>query len=249
MPAMIKKLYLRILELIYPRRCPICDRILPVLAKETATKVCPECVRELSYVKEPFCMKCGKPLIRESAEYCEDCRRKHRSVKAGRAVFLYRKRMKDAMYRFKYSGRREYAEFFAEEAERRWGHWIKRVRPDLILPVPMYPAKKRKRGYNQAEDFADALGKRFSIPVSAKLIRRAKKTAPMKGLSESERRSNLAGAFEADTAQLQTLNLTRILLVDDIYTTGATIEATSKALLQAGEVEIFFLCICIGQGG
>lgn len=237
----------KILDLLFPRRCPICDRVLPVIPVSQKQRICPECLSALSYLREPFCLKCGKPIAREASEYCEDCTRKKHFFLAGRSVFVYRGRMKDAMYRFKYSGRREYAEFFAEEAVRCRKKWLSRVEPEVIVPVPMYAAKKRRRGYNQAEDFARALGKRIGTPVRTDLITRVRNTAPMKGLSEKERRQNMKHAFSVDGAKLRSTGAKRILLVDDIYTTGSTIDAMARALLQEQEVEIYFLSICIGR--
>lgn len=247
MPVTIIELFDFLADLLFPRRCAVCDSVLPVLVPGQDIRVCPDCIRELRYIREPYCMKCGKPLARDTAEYCNDCRTKVRSFSAGRAVFLYRGRMKDSMYRFKYAGRREYASFFAEEACRLQGEWIRRIRPELIIPVPMHPAKKRKRGYNQAEDFAVALGKKLRIPVRTDLVRRVRNTVPMKGLSERERRQNMVRAFAAAETRLDEIAATRILVVDDIYTTGSTIQAVTRILTDGRHIKVWFLCICIGQ--
>ena len=177
-------------ELLFPRRCPVCDEVLPLIQAELPQKVCPKCRKKLFYIGEPICKKCGKPLESERLEYCNDCIGKRHEFQEGRALLLYKGSIKETMYRFKYSGRREYAEFFGEEACRRYGGWIRRVGIELIVPVPMYKRKQRKRGYNQAEDFARELGEKLGILVDTKLVYRKKDTIPQKGLDEKERREN-----------------------------------------------------------
>lgn len=245
---MLKQFISFLLDQIYPRRCPLCDRVLPILPEKQRQRVCPDCLPKLSYVRQPYCMRCGKPLRQETAEYCGDCAVKRQPFHSGRSVFLYRGAMKEAMYRFKYSGRREYARFFAEEALFLRRKWILSAGFRCIVPIPLYAGKKRKRGYNQAEDFAAALGKASGIPVRTDLIRRTRNTVPMKGLSGAERQANIRGAFSRGPGVLEgSPEGIRILLVDDIYTTGSTIRAAARLLQQEFHAEVRFLAICIGK--
>ncbi len=237
----------RLLDLFFPRHCVLCDRILPMMPQRNRKAVCPECLDALPFVREPFCMKCGKPLLLEQREYCADCRTRAHSYIAGRAVFTYRGSMKESMYRFKYSGRREYASFFAAEALRLRGKWLQSIRPDCIVPVPLYRQKQLKRGYNQAEDFAAALGQLSRARVETGMIRRVRNTAPMKGLSAADRKKNVKDAFAVDEKRLLRQDYKRILIVDDIYTTGSTMDAIAKALARYPGREVYFLCICTGQ--
>ena len=238
----------RLLDLFFPRRCVLCDRILPMMPAGVVQPVCPECKKGLSYVREPFCMKCGTPLKLDQKEYCADCLRTQHHFTGGRAVFVYTGPMKESMYRFKYSGRREYADFFAKEALRTQGRWLSRIRPDCVIPVPLHRKKLRKRGYNQAEDFAAALAHQAHAHVDTHLVRRIRNTTPMKGLSAADRKKNVNGAFSVDEDRLQYFGYKRILIVDDIYTTGSTIDSIAKALTHEPDREIYFLCICTGQG-
>lgn len=233
--------------MIFPRRCPICDAVLPVLPEGQRQRVCPACLPELPYVKEPYCLCCGRPVKSEGTEFCADCAKRKHLFSVGRAVFTYRGRMKESMYRFKYSGRREYAVFYAEEAAFVRRRWLSLIRPDLIVPVPMYRKKQRKRGYNQAEDFAAALGKQLNVPVRSDLVCRTKNTVPMKGLSGKERRANVRQAFSLSGRNAAALKGKRVLLVDDIYTTGSTIDAVAAILMPAQPKGVFFLCVCTGK--
>jgi len=237
-----KKWMLRelLVSIFFPRRCPICDEVIPY-----GGKICEACATKVIYIKEPACKKCGKQLENERQEYCGDCGRKGHSFEQGKAVFSYQKDMKRSMYRFKYSGRREYADFFAEEAAKRYGTWMRRHGVEAIVPVPMYAAKKRSRGYNQAEVFAQTLGRECDIPVEKKLVARIKNTLPQKSLNDKQRKDNLKGAFQVRT---NIVKYSKILLVDDIYTTGATIDAIAELLKKSGAKEVYFLSICVGEG-
>lgn len=149
------------------------------------------------------------------------------------------------MYRFKYSNRREYAVFYAKEAARLYGDWIKKNHIEVIVPIPMYQGKKRRRGYNQAEVFARALGAELKLPVNDRIVRRVRDTRPQKELNDRERRYNLKNAFQF-TPDIVKYN--QILLVDDIYTTGSTIDTVADILLSGGAKTIYYICISIGAG-
>lgn len=227
-------------NLFFPRRCPICD-VVVVHGRD----ICKECEERVPLIGEPVCKRCGKPLTDERSELCGDCSRKRHYFKQGKAVFLYQKGMKQSMYRFKYAGRREYATYYARVAAENYGVWIKRHGIGLIVPVPMYLPKKRKRGYNQAEVFARSLGAELELPVGAKIIRRVKNTVPQKALNDRQRKDNVKGAFQLDA---NIVEYSKILLVDDIYTTGSTIDAVAECFLEAGVEEVYFLTACIGEG-
>lgn len=231
------------MDLLYPRRCPVCQDL--ITAKEEHVRICTECEKKLPYVREPRCMKCGKELYREEQEYCLDCVREPKHYKRGYPVFVYQAPVKAGVMAFKYHNRREYAEFYTWAMLKRYEGEYRRFAPDGILPVPMYPRKQRRRGYNQAELLAKGLGAELKIPVFTELLRRRIDTVPQKELNDKERINNLKKAFHISGNDVK---LKRILLVDDIYTTGATIEACAEVLLQAGVKEVCYTSICIGKG-
>ena len=125
-----------------------------------------------------------------------------------------------------------------------YGDWVKKIHPDLILPVPMYYKKRRRRGYNQAEVYGRLLGKVLGIPCIPSLASRVRDTTPQKELSLEQRKKNLRNAFHISE---NVVEYRRILLVDDIYTTGSTLDSLSVALRELGVKNIFFLCICTGK--
>lgn len=231
----------RIIECCYPSRCPGCDRILE--PEELRWGFCRDCAKEVVTVREHFCMKCGKLLAEGSSEYCSDCRKRKHFFREGRGVFLYRGPMKSAMYRFKYANRRGYAGIFAKKADLACGEWIRSRGADLIVPVPLYWKKLRQRGYNQAFVWAKALGEEWGIVTEGHALIRLRPTRPQKELNPAERSGNLRNAFYAKREWVQGR---KILLTDDIYTTGSTMDAAAEALIEAGAGEILALSVCTG---
>lgn len=189
-------------------------------------------------------MKCGKPLRFES-EYCMDCRKKGHAYDRGRALFLYDDRLRDSIAAFKYRGRREYKKFYGEEMALSFEAQAARWRPEVLVPIPLHSSRKRKRGYNQAELLARELGKRWGIPVETGLLVRGEKTLPQKGLGSRERKQNMKTAFKIRENRVK---FKTILLIDDIYTTGSTMDAAARALKEKGAMKVYFLCIGIGSG-
>lgn len=235
-----------ILDLIYPVRCPVCGEI--VLPK--GDMICLACKKKLPYIKEPRCMKCGKPIEQEEKEYCNDCDRKLYHYDRGYAVWVYDDAMKKSIAEFKYHSKKENAKFYVAEVLRLYGEQIKDFSPDVIVPVPIHRSKLKERGYNQAELLARGIGKGLGIPVLPELLVRNKKTLPQKGLSDKERLYNLIEAFEWNNKSTENnkVSFERVLLVDDIYTTGSTVEACTNVLKSNHVSEVYFIVLCIGKG-
>jgi len=207
------------------------------------------CRGKLIPVREPKCLRCGKPLTEREEEYCYDCSSKPFSYRQGFSLWVYNRTASQMMSAFKYKGRQEYAACFGEEFVRRYERELRRIRPQALIPVPVHSSKKRLRGYNQAELLAREISRRTGIPVITDLLIRSRKTEPQKNLNDRERLLNLLQAFSIDKERAKKYSGCRkILLVDDIYTTGSTMEACTKALLAAGMTEVYCASVCIGNG-
>ena len=144
-----------------------------------------------------------------------------------------------------HKNRFRYGELYSQELVKNFQKEIRRWNPDVIIPVPLHRARRRKRGYNQAQILAENLGKMLCIPVDSKSLARRKKTSPQKKLGHNERKKNLKNAFAVTSAFRP---VRKVLLVDDIYTTGNTLDAAAKALKEKGVEKVYFLTISIGQG-
>ena len=227
-----------ILEILYPARCPICHGIL-----KGRDGICPECRKKLPYIREPKCKKCGKQMESAEEEYCRDCKRFSHAFDRGAAVYTYNDVMARSIAMFKYHNRREYAKVYAKEMYRCCSRFLKSCAPEVILPVPIHRQKKRQRGFNQAELVAKELGKLLNVPVDADYLIRKAKTIPQKELTRQQRKRNLKEAFEVSKDGKY---YKRVLLIDDIYTTGATMDAVSEILRENQTKIIFFLTICVG---
>ena len=229
----------RIVDLLFPRRCVVCDE--PVITG--SEPVCPECWGELLYIKEPFCMKCGKQLLTQH-EYCEDCQKKKHAYIQGRSLFQYAS-VADSMFRFKNRGRREYADFFAYEMYKYHGQWLYMLRPDALVPVPVHKNRMRARGYNQAACLAAGLSVHTGIPVLENWLVRETDTLPLKDLGAHERQNNLKKAFKIVRNDVK---LNTIVIIDDIYTTGSTIDAIAQIIRQYMDCRVYFLTVAVGRG-
>lgn len=229
------------LGLLFPRRCPICHEAV----EERGELACAICRTRLPYIREPACRKCGKPLSGEEKEYCGDCICKKHEFRQGKAPFVYDEVMRRSIARYKYDGRKEYSVFYAEEILRRCAKEMLGWNAEVMVPIPLHPSRRRKRGFNQAELLAEELSKRCGIPVDGKLLCRTKKTHVQKELNDQERFVNLRDAF---SVRRRNFPYKTIILVDDIYTTGSTIDAAAGTLRENGAQTIFFLSICVGRG-
>ena len=229
-----------VLDCLYPRICPICNEIV----KRRGSDICPDCEKKLSFVGDSYCMRCGKP-VDEYEEYCRDCATGAHVYDEGRAALIYDEYMSKSIYRFKYNGKREFAGFYSRVMYECLREKIESWKVDAIVPVPVHKSKQKKRGYNQAELIAKGLSDRLRIPVCGTLVTRSKATAVQKNLGARERRNNLKKAFNVTQ---NVVKLDSVLIVDDIYTTGATIDAIAGCLKAAGVKHIFFVTLCIGRG-
>ncbi len=234
------------LDLLFPRRCPLCGKI--------ADGICGECAKKLPVVRGPVCFQCGRPLADGDEEYCPDCRAHCMYFTQGRGLYLYNEDLRRSLHGIKYGNRREYLDVFAREMAVRLGGTIRRWDPQIVIPVPMHPAARRRRGYNQAELLARRLGEELGLAVCTDAVQKIRRTADQKTLDHRARRQNLKDAFAVDPRYMtrgetrRSLRWRRVLLVDDVFTTGSTMRELAKTLRRAGAEEVFFVTLCIVPG-
>ena len=228
----------KILNMLYPSRCPLCDRLMG----SSDRLVCGECIDNITFIKGPVCRKCGRPIVSSTDAICDECKMRKHIFDCALAPFLYESTVKESLINFKFRHRAEYYYFYATAIIAYAGDRIKAWAPDIIIPVPAHKKREKERGYNQAFLTAREVGRYLEIPVSKDLVQRVKNTKPLKELGYKERLETLDGAFEInrkyDVPQ-------RVLIVDDILTSGSTLDSMAKLLKSAGAERVYALCISV----
>ena len=226
-------------EILFPRRCPVCDGIVRL-----GTLVHRECERKLIKVHGPTCYKCGKELNDDTMEYCYDCSNRIHYFNEGTALYEYPS-VRMSVYGLKYKARCEYAEYFGRQMALHFRDRIRKWKPDAIIPVPLHKRKQQIRGFNQAYLLAYYLAKNTQIPLLNNVVVRSRNTVPMKELDARQRQINLKKAFNIKQYDVK---LKSIVIVDDIYTTGSTIDEIAYLLKNAGAERVYFITLAIGTG-
>ncbi len=197
--------------------------------------VCESCLGNARRLTQPFCLICAQP---GADGHCRLCQESPPAFDGVRAPYLYDGVIRDAVIALKYRGLRaavpELGRLLAEH------HASGRVPGEIIVPVPLHPRRLRTRGYNQAELLAKEVGKIRGIPVEARLLSRVKDTpAQVRTLTREERATNMGGAFRC----VRRVDGAKILLLDDVATTGSTLSACAAALKSAGASSVWGLAL------
>lgn len=248
-----RKIAGRALELLYPRICPVCGRILSEHdhTMNANPYICGKCYKELNFPSGPRCLKCSRPLLDDLQEYCSNCSKDKKYFDQGIALMIHDGAAKKILYDLKFSNKRDNADMLAFEAAQRCREQIAFWDPDIMVPVPLYRKKKRERGFNQAELLSVRLSfclrdYGMSIPVRTDILERVSSTKPMKTLDSRERKENIRGAFRVVTGKDQIADIKSVMLVDDIYTSGATMSECAGVLKRSGISRVYFLTFSTG---
>lgn len=218
-----------VLDMLFPPVCPLCEEA--VIAEGP---LCPACSAGFSEhrVESPFCGVCGVPFLHSPGpgHRCGECQTEGRPFVEARSAYVYGAGVDAAVKAFKYGGRSMLSEALGEMLLGASASLS--VKPEVVMPVPLHKNRLRKRGFNQSLLLARFLSKRLSIRLDYSSLRRVRHTEHQTGLKPDEREKNVAGAFALVAGA--DLSGRRVLLVDDVYTTGATIKECSKVLKRAG---------------
>lgn len=224
------------LGLVYPDVCQVCH----VLAATPAEGyVCGECWRNVRFIVPPLCDRCGTPFEGEiSGQFdCANCEELNLQFSSARSAVAAKGMVLDIIHRWKYSGAIWFEPFLSGLLIREARPGLEGGRWDFIVPVPLHSVREREREFNQAEHLAKALGAATGIPVRDDLVRRVQVTVTQTTLSRAERAENMDGAFGPGSSSTEARGR-RIVLIDDVLTTGATTSACAGALRACGAEEV-----------
>lgn len=226
-------------SILYPPCCPICGKII-----SQGFFVCPSCRKELPWIRGSICLICGRN-VPEGEPLCGDCLDRAHDFDICRAMCLYDDRMRQVLSELKYHHRRDIGTALGKLLAEYGRELVRAWEIDMIVPVPVHKSRLKKRGYNQAAVVAGECARLWQLPVNERAVVRKRKTKAMKELDRRERADSLRQAFESGPSPVMGR---RVLVIDDIYTTGSTLDAVSHVLKENGARFAAGLIICIGNG-
>lgn len=219
----------------YPEVCQICEE---QRASSVEGYVCASCRQGVRFIQPPFCERCGLPCAGEvtTAFACGNCRSMELHFRFARAAVPFGGMVQTVIHRYKYQQALWFEPFLAGLLVSQAGPLLCRETWNMIVPVPLHSAKFREREFNQAERLARHLGQATHIPLNARLLRRVEATRTQTMLTPAQRVANVRNAFAVRSDGR--LEGARIVLVDDVLTTGATASACARVLRKAGAEEV-----------
>lgn len=235
----LRHLWDGLLEVFFPAGggCPVC-------AGGAGGDVCPECAAYFrSFTHLPACRCCGRFMPPAGGSLCDDCRHREWPFVLVRACAPYEGPARTAVLRLKYGRRRALAAAMGEAMAEAARAETVFAGAAVIVPVPLFPARRRERGFNQAELLAQEVGRRLGLPV-APVILKERDTPAQAGLRRAERERNLEGAFR--TVNTAGLHGRSVILIDDVFTTGSTLAACAQVLRRAGVAAVYGLTFATG---
>ena len=238
------------LDLVYPPGlyCICCGKIID---GSRTYRLCNDCMKSMNWNTGRYCAKCGRPLAEtDPGGLCFGCAQRkaaghEQSFDKGHACAGYGACAQAVIFAFKYGGRADIGDTLAEIL---YDRMLSEYEPDelaamydIVIPVPIHADKLKKRGFNHAELMGRGFAKKAGLHFDSGLLIRTRETLPMKGLGPEERRANIRGAFEIRNSRIPQIKGARVLLIDDIFTTGSTIDEISSLLKLQGASAVDFL--------
>ena len=228
----------RFLNLIFPPQCLNCKGRVP-----THGTLCQPCWQAVQFISDPMCDACGLPFDYDigSEALCGDCIIELPPYRKCRSAFRYDEHSRKLITRFKYSDQTQLAKIY--------GGWLTNAgkellaNADVIIPVPLHYFRFISRRFNQSALLADVISKKSDIKHCSNAMIRTRHTKQQTGLTKNQRKDNVRNAFSVNKKHLPLIKDKNILLIDDVFTTGSTIEQCTKTLLKAGAMQVFVLTL------
>lgn len=226
-----------IIDLLYPLYCLVCFK---KIGSKEVFPLCSECFQKIPWNIPPFCNKCGRnlPVELPSENICLACKKERHYFDRAWSVALYEGVIRDCLHKFKYGQKLGLINFFEKILSNFIEKFIAIEKFDYLIPVPLHPTKLRERGFNQAFLLAQPLAKKFQKKLLPRVLYRKKFTLPQSELTASQRKRNIREAFLLRNQP--EISKKNILIIDDIFTTGSTVDECAKLLKRngAGVVEV-----------
>ena len=221
----------QILDTVFPVHCAGCQKIGQVL--------CPACIAQIQPLPSPICDFCGTPL--STYGVCKNCQYQRPKLSGQRAVGLYQEPLRSCIHQLKYDGNVRLAVPLGLMLAQAFRHYS--MQADMLIPVPLHKDRYQQRGYNHALLLAEVCSAHIGVPMKDNILVRHRATAAQVDLHPRERYQNVAGAFACSPYAINVLHGRKILIIDDVSTTGATLEACATPLFKAGAEEVWGLVL------
>jgi ComF family protein len=244
-PALVDRLDL-LVDWLYPPRCRGCGSRIQ---GRDAECFCPACWREIQLITHPLCHVCGRPFPDAAGadHLCGGCLSRPPEFTQARAWACYPREeaaehpLRQVIQRFKYGRKVSLGKPLGRVLAQGCRLWLEQWKVDVLIPVPLHPKRLRWRGFNQCVLLGRELSRVFDLPLDPFLLKRKVETPPQTQLSEEERRKNVRGAFFVNPDK--SVETRSVLLLDDVYTSGATVNECSRCLKKAGATEVYVLTL------
>ena len=231
----MKPLVRAFLDTFFPPLCHLCKAPLP---EGGELHLCPPCLGSVPFIASPHCIRCGVPFGTDGGvdHLCGACTAAPPPYTAARAAMLFAGPVRDLIHRFKYDRKVHLRRPLGLLTMSRLDEFVAAQGADLVVPVPLHSRRLRERGYNQAILLGELLARHWRLPLSRRSLRRVRWTEPQITLSAAERSANVRNAFAVEEAGR--IEGKRLILVDDVYTTGSTVCECARVLHRAGAAAV-----------
>lgn len=229
----------KIIKYVLPDRCLMCGKVI-----DSRNSICADCFEKITFITKPYCPRCGRPFIStfeaDENTLCVDCLTKKEPFRLCRSAIVYDEFSKKLLLNFKFADHIENKKLFAK--------WlllackdIVSAGVDMIIPVPLHYTRLLKRKYNQSAVLANELSFLTGVPAEYSVLKKIKSTLPQAKCNGKKRKVNVRNAFSI--VQSEKIKGKRVVLIDDIFTTGSTMKECAKVLLKAGALSVDALTV------
>jgi ComF family protein len=233
-------------DIIFPPKCIFCCCVMPI---RTKVCICERCLEDAPFIKGKVCMQCGQPIENTTHnDKCLDCRGHTHEYVQGISVLEYKDKVKHAIVMLKFYGKKKYADtlgIIMADKIKKIPDW---PRFGLVVYTPLHKKRYAERGYNQAQLIAKTIARELGITLGDDVLVKTRQTKSQNKLTRIQRLINIKNAFEVNNKALVLVRDARVLLIDDVYTTGTTVDECARTLKRAGAHDVFVVTVAIGKG-